>query len=280
MNDPSGVAALQAALGDTPVGEQVIVFGYSEGATVVGKWLAEHADDPNLPSPELLTFVLAGNPSRRSTGITVPNGVEFPQSQYTVIDVARQYDGVADFPNNPKSPYYFLAVRNATRGSLIGHLHNYSGVDIYDQANAVWTSDDGNTTYVLVPTQNVPLLGGLADVFPDWNAELKAKIETAYIRPVPFPTQPTTPLPPTSSTQSISARTQLPGTPAVTISSSDRNTADPESDVSEVVSTGSAQKSEGEPLCLGSGRPSARCSRNSAVKESCVCGFARPTAQS
>ena len=187
MNDPSGVAALQAALSTTSA-DKIVVFGYSEGATVVGKWLAQHIDDPNIPSPEVLSFVVVGNPTRASTGIAVANGVDFPQSSYQVIDVARQYDGVADFPNNPDSPYYFLAVRNATRGTLFGGLHNYSSVDIYDPANAVWTSEDGNTTYVLAPTQNVPILGGFANLFPEWNAQLKAEIETAYIRPVPFPT--------------------------------------------------------------------------------------------
>ncbi len=262
MNDPSGIAALQAAISGAPAGERVIVFGYSEGATVVGKWLAQHADDPDIPSPELLTFVVVGNPSRQSNGITIPNGVEFPQSQYQVLDLARQYDGVADFPNNPKSPYYFLAVRNATRGSLIGHLHNYSNVDIYDPANAVWTSEDGNTTYVLVPTQNVPLLGGLANLFPDWNAELKAKIETAYIRPTPFPTS----LDPASSDAQVSAPPLAPENPAtsvtlprpgpisptpvtlaVTTSSAHQNAAEPAETVSETASTGTGSTSEAAP---------------------------------
>jgi hypothetical protein len=39
----------------------------------------------------------------------------WPDSQYPVIDVARQYDYSADFPNNP-SPYFLLAVANALAG--------------------------------------------------------------------------------------------------------------------------------------------------------------------
>ena len=219
MNDPSGIAALQKAVTATSA-DKIVVFGYSEGATVVGKWLAEHLDDPETPPPSVLSFVVIGNPTRHGSGIAIPNGVEFPQSNYQVTDVSIQYDGVSDFPNNPASPYFFLAVRNATRGSIGGGLHNYSKVDIYDPANAVWTSPDGNITYVLVPTEYVPVLGNLGRLFPDWNAQLKAQIETAYIRPVPFPTvaAPATPSPPALTTSTVSNPTVTPEHALVAVS--------------------------------------------------------------
>jgi len=200
------VTALQNALSTTSA-DKVIVFGYSHGALVAEHWLKKHLADSKTypaPSPKVLSFVVIGNPTRAfgGSGATLAGEV-WPQSDYQVIDIARQYDRPADFPNNPASPYYRLAVRNATRGATSGGLHDYTRVNIYDPANAVWTSADGNITYVLVPTQYVPILGVFAPLMPERNAELKAQIETAYIRPVPFPnTDPA--LPATSPTSALS----------------------------------------------------------------------------
>ncbi len=186
-----GVPALQnaitATLATQPPPTNVIVFGYSNGAMVAEQWLKQHLTDPNRPSSAVLSFVVMGNPTRAFGGSGAFHGEVWPTSDYQVIDVARQYDGPADYPNNPASPYYFLALRNAHRGFISG-LHDYRLVNIDDPANAVWTSADGNITYVLAPTQYVPILGVFAPLFPARNAELKAQIETAYIRPVPFPT--------------------------------------------------------------------------------------------
>ncbi|HEY7054446.1 MAG TPA: PE-PPE domain-containing protein [Mycobacterium sp.] len=234
--DPTGVTALQNALttaiaadaSSTASADKIVVFGYSDGATVVGKWLTQHLNDPDMPPPDVLSFVVIGNPTRAFGGLAAPNGVVWPQSDYQVIDVSQQYDGVSDFPTNTASPYYLLAVMNAAAGFWTLHL-NYSKVDINDPANAVWTSPDGNITYVLVPTQNLPLLGVSAFLFPGLNARLKEDIETAYTRPVPFPTmtQPTSPasLPPAAFAQSTSVvfeptvpptHTAVPLSPALT----------------------------------------------------------------
>src|SRR5690242_6690019 len=42
--------------------EPVIVFGWSRGAQVIGQWLRSYAD--RGPAPDLLSFVLIGNPER------------------------------------------------------------------------------------------------------------------------------------------------------------------------------------------------------------------------
>jgi hypothetical protein len=184
---PALQTAISTALAAQPPPANVIVFGYSNGAMVAEQWLKQHLTDPNRPSASVLSFVVMGNPTRAFGGSGAYHGEVWPTSDYQVIDVARQYDGPADYPNNPASPYYFKALRNAHRGFISG-LHDYRLVNIDDPANAVWTSADGNITYVLAPTQYVPLLGGFGPLFPDLNAQLKAQIETAYIRPVPFPT--------------------------------------------------------------------------------------------
>jgi hypothetical protein len=223
FNDASGVNALQKAVSTTSA-DRIVVFGYSEGATAVAKWLMQHINDPDIPSPDVMSFLLIGNPTRAFGGIATPNGVIWPQSNYEVLDIARQYDGVADFPTNTESPYYWLAAVNATVGSLIGHLHNYSKVDINDPANAVWTSADvgepGDITYVLTPTKNVPILGVAAFFLPSLNARLKANIETAYIRPVPFPTitPPASSPTPSPSTSVVSDPTVAPEQTTVPLS--------------------------------------------------------------
>ena len=57
-----GVAALDTAI-DTTSGTTV-VFGYSHGAQVASHWLAEHANDVDAPSSDVLSFVLMGNANR------------------------------------------------------------------------------------------------------------------------------------------------------------------------------------------------------------------------
>ncbi|MFB1294523.1 PE-PPE domain-containing protein [Mycobacterium sp. pW049] len=156
-----------------------VVFGFSHGAVVAGRWMSQHAGDVDAPSPDQLSFVLIGNP-RHGYGGRLP---AMPQTQYKVLDIVRQYDPIADFPDNP---FNLLALLNIG-GGVLSRIHlDYTGVDIDDPANTVWT--EGNTTYVFVPTENLPLLaplrmlgfGWLADVL---NDPLKEIVEQAYDRP-------------------------------------------------------------------------------------------------
>ena len=73
---------------------------------------------------------------------------------------------------------------NANAGFLFVH-QDYEDVDIYDPANYVWT--EGNTTYVYVPTKNLPLLEplrwvGLSALADALNEPLKEIVERAYDR--------------------------------------------------------------------------------------------------
>src|SRR5712675_1449631 len=107
--------------------------------------------------PQNLSFVLIGNPCRKYGGYTIPVGqliglVTPPDTQYQVVDVARQYDGWADAPTDPNNQ---LAVANAMAGGLFIHT-DYTNVNLNDPNNVTWK--EGNITYVLVPTQIVPLL--------------------------------------------------------------------------------------------------------------------------
>ena len=84
----------------------------------------------------------------------------------------------------------------ANAGFLFVH-QDYEDVDIYDPANYVWT--EGNTTYVYVPTKNLPLLEplrwvGLSALADALNEPLKEIVERAYDRSY-LPAQPGLPAP-------------------------------------------------------------------------------------
>lgn len=186
-NSAAAVATLNQAVRDGTTGKQ-IVFAYSQGARVAGRWLTENAGTEGVPSPEDLSFVLMGNPSRKYGGSDRDWETTFPNTDYRVIDVSQQYDMASDFPDDP---FNLLALLNANAGFFFTH-QDYETVDIYDEANYVWV--EGNTTYVFVPTENLPLLtplrwvglGFLADAL---NAPLKEIVERAYDRSY-LPAQP------------------------------------------------------------------------------------------
>lgn len=186
-NSAAAVATLNQALRDGTTGKQ-IVFAYSQGARVAGRWLTENAGTEGAPATQDLSFVLMGNPSRKYGGSDRDWETTFPVTDYHVIDVSQQYDMASDFPDNP---FNLLALLNANAGFFFTH-QDYETVDIYDEANYVWV--EGNTTYVFVPTENLPLLKplrwvGLGFVADALNAPLKEIVERAYDRSY-LPAQP------------------------------------------------------------------------------------------
>jgi pimeloyl-ACP methyl ester carboxylesterase len=160
-----GVAALDAALRTTS--GPVIVLAHSQGAQVASHWMRQHADDPTAPSSDRLVFLLTGNPLRREGGYIVGRrevggtiGLPTPvTTRWRVIDVARRYDGWADWPadetNRP-------AVAKARAGMFTVHKR-YDAVSLHDPSNTVWTR--GTTTFVLT------------------REEVQPHIEQAYRRP-------------------------------------------------------------------------------------------------
>lgn len=149
-----GVVALDNALHNTA--GPIIVLAHSQGAQVVSHWLREHANDPTAPSPDRLTFLLTGNPLRSSGGHGIGrhefgNTIGEPTpttSRWTVIDVARKYDGWADWPTDDSNRQ---AVKYARLGMHSYHVH-YDEVDLDDPTHMVWKV--GTTTFVL--THEVP----------------------------------------------------------------------------------------------------------------------------
>ncbi|MEZ0340936.1 PE-PPE domain-containing protein [Mycobacterium sp. pV006] len=180
----AATAAVPAPDGSSPDpadSETVTVFALSGGAIGSVKWLAQYADEADAPSAEVLSFVLIGNPTRKYGGAN-HRLTKMPETQYKVLDIAQQYDPFADTPDR----FSFLAQLNSTLGFLAPLHYDYSAVDINDPANYRWV--EGNTTYILVPTEKLPLLAplralGLTALADRLNDSLKEIIERAYDRP-------------------------------------------------------------------------------------------------
>jgi hypothetical protein len=225
----SGVAQLTSDLvgpynpsADSPV----VIFGFSQGATVasIGKSQLSKLSPEDQTS---INFVLIGNPNRPNGGLferlalfgTVPIldatfGLPTPtNTDMSTVDIAFQYDGVADFPLYPIN---LLADLNAVAGFWYTH-GSYLAPDgrnpdelpngltpaelaaaIADPANQQRLAGS-DTTYVLIPTPNLPLLQPLREFGAFTNTEfftnplidliqpaLRVLIETGYDRTIPY----------------------------------------------------------------------------------------------
>lgn len=201
ISDAIAAAVAVPEVGD-PAVDEIVVFGLSGGAGASSNWLRDNAADIDAPSPDRLSFVMIGNPNRKYGGSS-RRFATTPQTQYHVIDIARQYDPIADSPDDP---FNLLAHLNVMAG-IFSPLHtDYSTVDINDPNNIRWT--EGNTTYILVPTEKLPLLRplramGLNRLADSLNGPLKEIIERAYNRPVPVPLT----LQPSDEPQAVTAST-------------------------------------------------------------------------
>ena len=149
--DPNGMATDTGHLHDAIRNyslRPIIVMAHSRACQIVGRWLTEYGDDPNAPSPDLLSFVLFGNPERG-----VAHGARAGQryldgsplrdtpttTRYQVLDVARRGDYFAQ----PVSDIGTLAAQ---------WIHCwYLGVDLYNPGIALSRDVVGNTTYWVVP---------------------------------------------------------------------------------------------------------------------------------
>lgn len=177
-----GVRALDNAMRDTP--GPLIVLAHSQGAQVASHWMREHANDPTAPAPNRVMFILLGNPLRsfggsaighREFGGTIgePTPITTP---WTIVDVARRYDGWADSPSDASNR---LAAKNANLGKRTYHTH-YNEVDLDDPTHTVWSR--GNTTYVLTH-ETLPMWRNGPKPTEREQRETIAYVESAYNRP-------------------------------------------------------------------------------------------------
>ena len=218
-----GVSTLEQdrPLSSTTPGD--ILWGYSQGATVVTKYKRDYnAAYPGTGTtpPVAPTFVLVANPNRPNGGIlergvalgTVPIlGVTFSgatptqtagvancaarncSTTITTYDIARQYDGVTDAPTNPLN---VVADANAIMGFALLHSQ-YPNVNVSDQSNLIDQGTYGDTQYYLIPTTTLPLLMPVAMVpvvgpvvATTLDPALRVIVEAGYNRTI-SPGQPT-----------------------------------------------------------------------------------------
>jgi len=177
----AGVDELDDAIRSDGSPGQQIVYGYSQGARIASDWLDKYGGTAGAPTPDDLTFVLIGNPGRKYGGGHNSWGQTTPATDYSVLDVSRQYDLATDVPDDPSN---LLAMANALAGFSQVHTE-YEDIDLYDSANYVWT--EGNTTYVFVPADRLPILTllyglGLTEFADSLDAPLRAAIEKGYDR--------------------------------------------------------------------------------------------------
>ncbi len=196
----AGVNNLDQAINAQPVGESMVIFGYSQSARIAS---IEKGNLAAAGSTMPLSFVLIGNPNRPNGGILQRfEGVEIPilgvtfdgatptDTDFDTVDITRQYDGWSDFPNNPLNPF---ATANAVAG--IHYLHgDYQSVGL---GNALYQGSYGDTDYYMVPSQRLPLLMPLAEagvpspVVTILDAPARVLVESGYDRTI-SPGQPTT----------------------------------------------------------------------------------------
>jgi hypothetical protein len=155
-------------------GNPVGVFGISQSA-VIASLEMEQLDPSGTPDPSLpASFVLAGdlmNPNggifERFDGLTLPSlGLNFygatPADDFPTTIYTLEYDGFADYP---RYPIDFLSDLNAFAG--MNYVHpTYDELTPAELATAIQlpTSGATETTYYMIPTDNLPLLDPVRDI--------------------------------------------------------------------------------------------------------------------
>jgi PE-PPE domain len=162
-----------AILQDTTDGGKVVVFGYSQSADISTLEMEQLASMPDAPSQDQLAFVLTGNVNNpnggvleRFDGLVQPIGVTFdgatPGDVYPTTIYTQEYDGLADFP---RYPIDFLADLNAALAIPYVH-YAYESLTPEQVASAITLPTEGptDTTYYMIPTQDLPLLDPLREI--------------------------------------------------------------------------------------------------------------------
>lgn len=161
-------------------GKRIKVFGHSMGSEVAYEWLDTYGPTAgSYASPSRVQFILSGNPQGKYGGIQrVPSppfgtvysypgtpGLNGNLSPYPLLEVVRQYDYFADYPN-------VASPSQTARDNASTAIHgDYTMVDLASPANLVLT--EGKITYMLVPTA--------------LDAATRTVVEASYIRPARVP---------------------------------------------------------------------------------------------
>jgi|GEM_PF-511376 len=165
-------------------GDPTTVFGYSQSTLIAGLEM-QQLDPSGTPSDLPLQFVLIGDPSApnggllsRFVGPDLPHlsiaslGITFysatPADDFHTVVYSLEYDGFADFP---RYPINFLSDLNAFLGieDIHGNYLNYPSIpgptpEQINDAIPLATSGPTETSYYMIPVQNLPLLDPLRSI--------------------------------------------------------------------------------------------------------------------
>jgi PE-PPE domain len=172
---------LQDQIAETTVagdGQPIIVFGYSQSA-VISTHEKRRLDGlyPVGGAAPDIQFVMIGDLNRPNGGVMtrfqgsyIPfidfyfDGPAPTDTNFDTVDIARQYDGFADFPLYPVN---LVADLNALLGILYVHT-DYEAVSLNpddpDYVAGTIEQQYGDTTYYTIPTAALPLLQPLRDL--------------------------------------------------------------------------------------------------------------------
>jgi PE-PPE domain len=167
-----GLQILNAAIApQLSAGDPVDVFGASQSAVIASLEMEQlEATDPSAPA----TFVLIGdlmNPNggifERFDGLDLSSlGIDFygatPADDFPTTIYTLEYDGYADFPRYPLD---ILSDLNAVEGINVVH-GDYDDLTAAQLATAIElpTSGATDTTYYLIPVDDLPLLDPVRDI--------------------------------------------------------------------------------------------------------------------
>jgi hypothetical protein len=223
---PTGLADLQAAMAlqqAVDPGQPYLVEGYSQSAQIAVDEKIQLMQAGQHPD---VTFLVLGDPNRpdggideRFDGMYTPglgggngalDGAEPTDAGIPTIDIANQYDPVADYPQFPINP---VADLNALLGLIYAHAAYGDGV-FPEEIPALWPPSepltgpfadeyvlgsteivkqvDGDTTFYFLPTTELPLLDPLRSlgvpesVLNIFQPALQVLVEAGYDRSIPF----------------------------------------------------------------------------------------------
>ena len=184
-----------------------MVFGYSQSAVITTEekraLAAKKAAGQPIPPVTFVGIGVGNRPNggiaERLKGLVIPffdftfDGAAPTDTGISSVDIARQYDGLADTPEFLSNP---IADANAVLGVLFSHALYGEEVSLNPDSPkyvpGTVKQTKGDTTYYWIPTPDLPLLDPLRligvpekviDVFEPFVTEL---VEAGYDRSVPF----------------------------------------------------------------------------------------------
>lgn len=197
-----GAANLMSMISSTlETGAEIVVWGISQGALVIGAVQRALLTDPAAPPANSVTFVRVADPATPQTGLLsfVPSfilsevlnfpdiGRVAPESQYDTVVVINEFDGFADFPDRPN----LAAMLNAVVGLWYRHGQTATAdlADVPAENITVTTNSLGaTTTTYLVPSPVFPLtqllrdIGIRSDFVDPLEERLRPIVEAGYSR--------------------------------------------------------------------------------------------------